>query len=423
MSTFVGFGFGAIQAGLFLYEAFHSRAFDRHVVAEVIPDVVAHVRANGGFFSVNIAHRDRVERARVGPVEIYDPAVESGREALVAAIAAAQEIATAVPSVANYVSDGPGSLHRLLARGLERKLARPSGARTVIYAAENHNHAAEILQSHVASEIAPGLRDAALAGVRFLNTVIGKMSRVVTDPLEIERENLAPITPGAPRAVLVEQFNRILISRVTFPGAPFQRGIAVFEEKDDLLPFEEAKLYGHNATHALGSYLGALSGVEFMAELRDLPGLVPFMRDAFVAESGAALCDKYCGVDPLFTAAGYAAYADDLLERMMNPFLRDSVERVARDPARKLGWNDRLVGTMRLALAHGIEPRRYGVGAAAALAALEPAVLQDPLLVSPALERVWGPDAAEQAEKKRILELVALGLVQLDSLRRIMNTK
>ena len=32
--SFVGFGFGAIQAGLFLYEAHASGQFDRFVVAE-----------------------------------------------------------------------------------------------------------------------------------------------------------------------------------------------------------------------------------------------------------------------------------------------------------------------------------------------------------------------------------------------------
>ena len=45
--TFVGFGFGAIQAGLFLAEAYLSRNFDRLVVAEVLPEVVAAVRAAG----------------------------------------------------------------------------------------------------------------------------------------------------------------------------------------------------------------------------------------------------------------------------------------------------------------------------------------------------------------------------------------
>jgi len=42
--TFVGFGFGAIQAGLFLYEAYQSDNFGRLVVAEVLPDRVDAVR-------------------------------------------------------------------------------------------------------------------------------------------------------------------------------------------------------------------------------------------------------------------------------------------------------------------------------------------------------------------------------------------
>ena len=79
--TFVGFGFGAIQSGLFLYEAFHSSSFRRLVVAEVLPEVVQAVRREGGLFCVNIAHPDRVESACIGPIEINNPAVEADRAA------------------------------------------------------------------------------------------------------------------------------------------------------------------------------------------------------------------------------------------------------------------------------------------------------------------------------------------------------
>src|SRR5262245_43435538 len=108
--TFVGLGFGAIQAGLFLQEAHRSGNFRRLVVAEVVPDVVAALRRSGGRFAVNIAHPDRVEQARLGPVEAEDPADPGGRERLVRAIAEASEVATAVPSVAHYRADGPGSI-------------------------------------------------------------------------------------------------------------------------------------------------------------------------------------------------------------------------------------------------------------------------------------------------------------------------
>jgi len=46
--TFVGFGFGPIQAGLFCLEAQQSGAFDRLVVAEVAPALVAALRRAGG---------------------------------------------------------------------------------------------------------------------------------------------------------------------------------------------------------------------------------------------------------------------------------------------------------------------------------------------------------------------------------------
>lgn len=385
--TFVGFGFGAIQAGLFLYEAWRSGNFGRLVVAEVAPDAVSALRAAHGVYTLNIAHAAGVEQVTVGPVEVYNPAVEADRAALIEAVADADEIATAVPSVQYYVSEGPGSIHRLLAAGLLRKAER-DGLPVLIYAAENHNHAAEILLEQVTRALQQERtteigRAAILSLVSIVNTVIGKMSGVIDAAV-----GLAPMTPNSGRAFLVEEFNRILITRVRFPeyapeevdedgvaleslpAAPvyFERGIQVFAEKEDLLPFEEAKLYGHNAMHALAGYMGAQAGVVTMDQIGSVPGLLPFVRAAVLEEAGAALIRKHAALgDPLFTETGFAAFTDDLIGRMANPHLQDAVARVGRDPARKLGWDDRLVGTMRLALAHGIVPHRFALGAASAL--------------------------------------------------------
>ncbi len=346
MRTFVGFGFGPIQAGLFLYEACRSGNFDRLVVAEVKPDIVARVRRDGGRYIVNVATRTGLETHEVTGVEIYNPQVDPDK--LIAAIGEASEIATALPSVKVFPHIAP-----LLARGLRGP--------TVIYTGENHNHAAEVLEASVSSARQASGTDATTPArgvaaavpaassqsenIQFLNTVIGKMSGV--------SEN----------GFLVEEFNRILITQIKLPN--FRRGIEVFVEKPDLLPFEEAKLYGHNAAHALLGYLARRQGHRFMSEV-DAP-LRQLARDAFLEESGRALIAKHAGVDALFTPSGWQAYADDLLERMMNPFLRDSIDRVVRDPRRKLGWDDRLIGTMRLALDAGIKPWRFALGTAAAL--------------------------------------------------------
>jgi mannitol-1-phosphate 5-dehydrogenase len=407
--TFVGFGFGAIQAGLFLYEAYRSGGFARLVVAEVVVESVEALRRNRHEYSLNIAHADRVERARVGQVEIENPSVVADLARLVDAVAESQEISTAVPSVNYYVGSGPGSIHRILAEGL-RKKAAAGGPRAVVYAAENHNHAAEILAEAVFYEIPAAERAAARNQVCFLNTVIGKMSGIIDGADEVQAGQLAPITRLGWRAFLVESFNRILISQVRFPEgeAPFERGISAFIEKPDLLPFEEAKLYGHNATHALAAYLGALRGLATISDLHQAPDVLELVCAAFLEESGEALIRKHAGKDRLFTPEGFAEYADDLIERMTNPHLHDSVDRVGRDPGRKLGWDDRLVGTMRLALQQNLTPRRFSLGAAAALAALDVSFLDlhndaDPRdLLAP----IWGREAMESDEAPKILSLI-----------------
>ena len=293
----------------------------------------------------------------------------------------------------------------ILGRGLKQKLVQNALPEAVVYTGENHNHAAEILDEALVR--GPGIR----GGGRFqsLNTVIGKMSGVVTDPIQIKEQKLAGVVEGMNRAFLVEPFNRILITETTLPG--FKRGITVFEEKPDLLPFEEAKLYGHNATHALIGYLLRLRKAEFMAEARKDPDLMTRARDAFLLESGAALRRKYAGLDPLFTEPGYEAYVDDLLERKMNPHLRDSVERVTRDPRRKLGWDDRLVGTMRLALSKDITPTRYASGAAAALRMLE---AEEKRPRDQLLGEIWHDACAAEADLAPVRRLIMEAGEELD---------
>lgn len=407
-STYVGIGFGAIQAGLFLYEAHRSGHFARLVVAEVMPEMVEAIRAAGGTFSINIAHADQVESVTIGPVEVYNPNDPADRAALIEAIANADEIGTAVPGVKFYQGEGENSLHRWLGAGLRRK-AQVQGPRAVIYAAENNNYAAELLQKAVMAEIPTGEQADVTERVRFLNTVIGKMSGAAEDATGL---SLLPVTPGSNRSWLVEAFNRILITRIDFE-LPFQRGLDVFVEKPDLLPFEEAKLYGHNAIHAMGAYLARLLDLPTMNRLREHPDVMAFLRDAFLNESGQALIQKHAGVDELFTPSGFAAYADDLLERMTNPFLQDAVERVGRDPARKLGADDRLIGTMRQALHYGIQPRRFGIAAAAAAAALDPSLFNLDASLEPAMDSVWAAAPPAPEERATLLKLITEGRVHL----------
>ena len=89
--TFVGFGFGAIQGGLFLYEAFRSGNFGRLVVAEVVPEVVEAVRRAQGCFRVNVATRTGIVVQEVRGVEILNPTVPADAPALADALAEARK--------------------------------------------------------------------------------------------------------------------------------------------------------------------------------------------------------------------------------------------------------------------------------------------------------------------------------------------
>ncbi|MBN8216866.1 MAG: hypothetical protein J0L75_09505 [Spirochaetes bacterium] len=355
MKSFFGFGFGPIQSGLMLFEAWKSGNFDRFAVAEVDGEVVSAVRRNRGVVSINIAGEDGVRTERLDRLELWNPADPQDAAALREALASAEELATALPSV-DFYERGEPSVAQLLA-GL------PDDKPRILYAGENHNEAAEILSEKIRRR-----RGAPLPGFACLNTVIGKMSGGVRGWDEIRRLGLEPLTPELPRAVLVESFNRILITKCPFPS--FHRGIAVFEEKGELLPFEEAKLFGHNAVHFTLACLAARRGYRVMSDWRADAPLMAFARELF-AEIGGALVHRYPTLcDPLFTRAGFEAYGEDLLVRMTNPFLRDEVGRVSRDPVRKLAPGDRLVGAMLTCLAEGKEPRGFGRATAAGLGQL-----------------------------------------------------
>ncbi len=358
---FVGFGFGPIQSGLFAKEAFQSGNFSRIVVTEIDAELVDAVRANKGTYYVNVARANGIDTVKIDNVELFNPNIEGDRQVLLEVLMGATEIATCLPSVDFYEAGAENSPASLIAAGLKEGKSDSK----IVYTAENNNRAAEILEQAIIKKVG----NLSQKRVQFLNTVIGKMSRVVTDPAEIAENKLATIAPGIERAFLVEEFNSILVSRTTISG--FRPGIEVFIEKDDLLPFEEAKLFGHNAIHALLGFIGEVKGATSMSELKGDEEVMEIARSAFLEECGAALIKKNaCTGDELFTDAGLKEYAEDLLGRMTNPYLGDTVARACRDVVRKLSINDRIFGAMDLALQYGIEPNNIAIGAMAGIAVL-----------------------------------------------------
>src|SRR5690349_10023300 len=96
-------------------------------------DVIEALRRNQGNFFVNVATRRCREVREVRGVEIYNSRVATDREALVEAVAEADELATALPSVETY-EQADASTGNILAAGLRLKIQR-RGSTCILYAA------------------------------------------------------------------------------------------------------------------------------------------------------------------------------------------------------------------------------------------------------------------------------------------------
>ena len=121
------------------------------------------------------------------------------------------------------------------------------------------------------------------------------------------------------------------------------------------------KLFVFSAGHAASAYLGGIRGHRRISDAladRDVASVVR-----------AAMREGQAGLTALFGErfTGGAAAVEASLARYASPHLDDTVERVGRDPLRKLGAADRICGAARLAMAAGEPTPALALVAAAAL--------------------------------------------------------
>ncbi len=107
----------------------------------------------------------------------------------------------------------------------------------------------------------------------------------------------------------------------------------------DLPACYERKLYTNNAGHALLAYLGYLAGCRLLHEALAMPRIRAEL-DRLLMVSSAGLVRKRS-----FTEEEMRSHVEDLVNwRFANRALADTVKRVARNPLRKLGPDERLAG-------------------------------------------------------------------------------
>lgn len=133
----------------------------------------------------------------------------------------------------------------------------------------------------------------------------------------------------------------------------------------ELVPFSpfaffiERKLLIHNMGHALMTYMAYQKGYNYIFEAAT-DGEIKYILTRALLESARALAKRHGA--PLDDTM---QFVEDLMVRFENKLLVDSLDRVGRDPKRKLSEHDRLVGAFKMVREQGGIPAHIAVGIAA----------------------------------------------------------
>ena len=237
----------------------------------------------------------------------------------------------------------------LLASGIAKRFESPSRSPLNVLVCENLPHAGRVVKTQVFEHLSPEVQSWAESQIGFAGVVVGRMIPLLPeawrreDPLQVIGEDYWVLPVDGRAAVL--------------PVPPF-KGLRLSQE----FAVEEArKLYLHNMVHAVLAYHGYDKGLEYVWEAAE-DSAVRSEGEASLEEAIVGLVERY-----RLDEGVQREYASDLIRRCRNPHLMDTVKRVGRDPLRKLGPEDRLVGAARLATAAGVTPSALARGVVAAL--------------------------------------------------------
>ncbi|MDE7245294.1 MAG: mannitol-1-phosphate 5-dehydrogenase [Oscillospiraceae bacterium] len=157
----------------------------------------------------------------------------------------------------------------------------------------------------------------------------------------------------------VEEYTEWDVERSAWKGEQIE--IDGMTYVDNLPACVERKLFTLNSGHAICAYLGSLKGHATILESIQDPAIGDAVHAA-MRESGEGLIKEF-NFDP----DTHHAYVERIFQRFQNPHLRDEVDRVGREPIRKLSPSDRLIKPLNTAYSYGLPVDHLIFGAAAAL--------------------------------------------------------
>lgn len=294
---------------------------------------------------INKINEDRSYTIHVMDVECSEEKIEnisgviSTEDTIFNEIKTSEIITTAV---------GPVVLSKIaptLAKGIQLRKQEGIESYLNIIACENAINAS----SQLKEEIKKYLNDEEL---EYLDKFVGfpncSVDRIVPP---VKSENILD--------VVVERFYEWNVEEAAFKGnIPKIEGMNL---ADNLMAYIERKLFTLNTGHAITAYFGYLKGHNTIDESINDEKIYNFVKKAMI-ESGKGLVTKH-----KFNEEAHLKYIDKIIKRFKNPYLKDDVSRVGREPLRKLNENDRLIKPLMTARGFNINTDNLLLGVGAAL--------------------------------------------------------
>lgn len=270
----------------------------------------------------------------------------SDSETIVQALVEAEVILTAVGK--NALTP----VATILAKGLmERIKCRPnSDIHIVVVACENVNDNTEYLRE--------------LLSKCLSEEDIKKVNNLISFPKCVVDRIVPNILPSGanqdPLSVAVEEYFQLVIDETALK-APMPK-IDGVEFSSNLSAILEQKLFTLNMGHAIVGYYGYLKKYSFIHEAMADKNVFQLLVGA-LKEVELTITMRHLSI----SREHQEFYAQKVISRFQNPYLKDKIVRVARQPQRKLGREDRLVGPALMTWGQGRIPAYLATGITAAL--------------------------------------------------------
>lgn len=312
-------GAGAIGKSVTGY-IFQKHGYDV-VFADVIPEVIHDINYRNGYIIQNTQTGKRTDEVIVRGVSAYsvvDPEVNgiAIHADYICTSVGAKGLKSLLPVIINWIKN--------------RDTENPKRLFLMLF--ENDAECSKILTESIIANL----------GVFPEWLVISKTS--------IERMTKIEKNSKNEYNAVAEQFIPVIVSKKQFVGTDIERMHDSFLLVDDIEAYYSRKLYTNNLGHAVLGYMGTYLGYEDTVQAMNDPMVYRCLTDV-LDESSRMLTCRYG-----FTKAESGMHIKAILERYQNENFRDSLHRLSRDPVRKLGKNERIVGAIIHCSECGIDP-------------------------------------------------------------------